>query len=462
MQYKHKPNSYVYLDTPCGKIRGLRQEENLLFEGVKYANAGRWETPELVEHWDGVYDATRFGPQCSQQLAFHKVYSQSDRYSQFYYEQNAQKPIYEYSEDGLNLNIWAPEEGKNLPVAVFIHGGSFVTGGNNAPNICNGADYCKRGVILVNINYRLNAFATGYDKTHKGNYAIKDQVAALTWVKNNISAFGGDPDRVTVMGESAGALSVQLLLYCPYARGLFQGAVMMSGGGNFETLGTPTCSEISETVWKKVMEKFGADSLDQLKEVPACEVYDAWLEAGTSDAALAGHYAKPIVDGEWIPAVFSELAERHEILDVPCILGMSSQDMYPYYLYSFAVDWAAYHEQNGRKPVYGYYLDRQVPGGDDVGAYHGVDLWYAFGTLDRNWRPFEEIDYRISENMIDYFAGFIKTGVPRAEGLAEWEPMTGGSTRFLRFGDTLPEMYQPPVEHLISDIRNTLKPFPGM
>ena len=462
MKYKRKPNSYVYLDTPCGTVRGLRRDGYLLFAGIPFASAGRWEDPKVVEHWEGVYDATRFGPLCSQQLAFHPEYGQNDGYSRFYYEQNAQKPIYEYSENGLNLNIWAPEKGENLPVAVFIHGGSFLTGGNSSPNICNGADYCRRGVILVNLNYRLNAFATGYDKTHKGNYALKDQVAALTWVKQNIAAFGGDPDRIVGMGESAGALSLQLLLYCPMARDLLKGAIFMSGGGNFESLGTPARPEISELVWKLVMEKFGADSLDALKDVPAMEVYDAWQEARASDITLENNCAKPIVDGEWVPAGFAELAAKHEILDIPCILGMSSQDMYPYYLYQFIVDWAAYHERDGRKPVYGYYLDRQVPGGDNVGAYHGVDLWYAFGTLDANWRPFEEIDYRISEHMIDYFASFIKTGVPQAEGLCQWEPMTGGSARFLRFGDDPPQMYQPPVEQLISDIRNTLKPFPGM
>lgn len=461
MGYKRKPNSYVHIETPCGKIRGLRRENYLLFEGIKFADAGRWEDPVVVDRWEGEYDATRFGPLCSQHAEFYRDVPEG--YSRFYYEQNAEKRIYEYSEtEGLNLNIWAPEKAKDLPVAVFIHGGSFVSGGNSSPNICSGEEYCRRGIILVTINYRLNAFATGYDATHKGNYAIKDQVAALKWVKNNIAAFGGDPDHIVAMGESAGALSVQLLLYCPGARGLLKGAVLMSGGGSFERLGTPARPEVSETVWKLVMGKYGVDSLDRLKNLPAKELYDAWLAAGMTDMNLASHCAKPVFDGEWIPGTFAELVAGNAIEDIPCVIGMSSQDMFPFYLYTCAVEWAAYHAKNGRKPVYGYYLDRQIPGGDHVGAYHGVDLWYAFGTLDANWRPFEEIDYRISENMIDYFAGFIKTGVPAAEGLAEWRPMTDKVTEFIRFGDDLPEMYQPPVDLLVSDIRNTLKPFPGM
>ena len=460
MEYKRKPNSYVFLDTPCGRIRGLRREGYLLFQGIDFAHAGRWEDPKVVEHWEGVYDATRQGPLCSQHLEFHKEYS--DGFSKFYYEQNAEKKIYEYSEDGLNLNIWTPEGAKDLPVAVFIHGGSFVSGGNSSPNIFNGADYCKRGVILVNINYRLNAFATGYDETHKGNYALKDQVAALTWVKNNIAAFGGNPERIVAMGESAGALSLQLLLYCPQAKDLLKGAVFMSGGGNFETLGTPARPEITEMVWKMVMKKFGVSSLDELKDVPAKDVYDAWLEAGSTNITLANNCAKPIVDGEWVPGTFAELAANGGILDVPCILGLSSEDMFPYYLYHFAVDWAAYHEKNGRQPVYGYYLDRQVPGGDNVGAYHGVDLWYAFGTLDYNWRPFEETDYRISENMIDYFTAFIKTGDPNTDGLAQWSPMTQKEPHFIRFGDEPPAMYQPPVDQLTLAIQNTTHPFPTL
>lgn len=461
MRDRSKPCSYVQVSTPCGEIKGLRQEGCLLFEGVKYADAGRWEDPQVVRGWEGVYDATRRGPACCQHLQFHAM--QLAAYSDFYYNENAEKQVYEYSErDGLNLNIWAPEGGQDLPVAVFIHGGSFVSGSNTAPNIFRGADYCRRGVILVNINYRLNAFATGYDAVHKGNYALKDQVAALTWVRENIAAFGGDPERVTVMGESAGALSVQLLLYCPYAKGLFQGAVMMSGGGDFSQLGTPARAAISEAVWQMVMERFGVQSLNELKDMPANEVYDAWLEAGATESNLANNCAKPIVDGDWVPDHFPVLAMQGAIADVPCIIGMSSDDMWPFYLYSFAVEWGAYHARAGRKPVYGYYLDRELPGGDGEGAYHGCDLWYAFGTLDRNWRPFEEADYRISKNMIDYFAGFIKTGRPQAEGLPEWGPLTDTSTRFLNFGDQLPAMCQPPVTKLAASVRNSLKPFPGM
>lgn len=456
-----KPCSYVRRQTPCGEIRGLRQDGCLLFEGIKYANAGRWEDPQIVRSWEGLYDATRRGPACCQHAQFYEM--QPAAFNDFYYNENAEKQVYEYSEqDGLNLNIWTPEDGDHLPVAVFIHGGSFVSGSNTAPNIFRGAEYCRRGVVLVNINYRLNAFATGYDVVHKGNYALKDQVAALTWVRENIAAFGGDPEQVTVMGESAGALSVQLLLYCPYAKGLFRGAVMMSGGGDFSQLGTPARPGISEAVWQMVMDQFDIQSLDELKDLPAKEVYEAWLSAGATESNLANNCAKPIVDGDWVPGQFPMLALQGEIADVPCIIGMSRDDMWPFYLYSFAVEWGGYHARTGRKPVYGYFLDRKLPGGDGEGAYHGCDLWYAFGTLDRNWRPFEEQDYRLSEDLIDYLTGFIKEGAPKAEGLARWEPLTDRDTKFLRFGEESPAMYQPPVARLAASDRNSLRPFPGM
>lgn len=144
MRGRRKPNSYIQLTTSCGEIKGLRQEGCLVFEGVKYAEAGRWEDPQVIRGWEGVYDATRRGPACCQHLQFHR--RQPAAFNDFYYNENAEKQIYEYSEeDGLNLNIWAPEKGENLPVAVFVHGGSFVSGSNTSPNIFRGVDYCRRG-----------------------------------------------------------------------------------------------------------------------------------------------------------------------------------------------------------------------------------------------------------------------------------------------------------------------------
>lgn len=440
MEHRGKPNSYVRLNTPCGELRGLRTGTCLEFKAVPYARAGRWQEPELVERWEGRYDATGPGAHCCQHLQFYPRYE--DDFLAFYYEQYADKEVFRYSErDGLNLNIWAPEGAENLPVAVFFHGGSFRTGGNGSGNICRGTGYCERDVILVSANYRLNAFATGWDDTHGGNYALKDQIAALRWVHRNIAAFGGDPERVTVMGNSAGAMSVQLLLYSPYAKGLFHRAIMMSGGGDLTARGIPADPKWNQKIWRLILERYGAKKLAELEKVPAKELFDTWTQVCGGEPELEAYGAYPVVDGDVIPAKAEQLRRTGTVTDVPCIIGITGKDLIPELLYEAALDWAAYHAENGRSPVYGYYMDRPAPG-DKAGAYHGCDLWYVFGTLDRSWRPFTEADWRLSDQMLDYFTGFIKDGVPHADGLTEWLPMTDGAPGFLRFGDTLPVMLQ--------------------
>lgn len=457
---KNKPCGYVYSSTPCGRVKGIRKNGYHLYKGIRYATAERWKDPVLVEHWNGEYDATKYGPSCCQASAFYPP--EPDTFSAFYYDQAADKEVVAYDEDCLNLNIWVPEHAETAPVALFIHGGSFVSGGNTSANISSGKEYCARGIILVSINYRLGPFATGYDSEHHSNYALKDQIAAIRWIKKNIAAFGGDPDHIVGIGESAGAISLQCLLYAPQARGLLAGSVLMSGGGNLDTLGIPCRAEFAERVWKLVMERYGASTLDDLRHLSARTIYDAWSEAAASDIDLLNNCAKPIVDGDMIPADPDALMAVGAVHDIPCILGMSSEDMYPSILYEKIVEWGAYQSERGRAPVYAYYLDRQLPGGDDVGAYHGCDLWYAFGTLDRNWRPFTEIDYRISENMIDYLAAFIHAGIPNCQGLAEWSPLTTADAAFIHLGDEEPAMCYPPAEKFDTMIQNTLKPFPGM
>jgi para-nitrobenzyl esterase len=170
----------------------------------------------------------------------------------------------------------------------------------------------------------------------------------------------------------------------------------------------------------------------------------------------------PVVDGDIIPKPVPELIESGELNDFPCIFGLCAQDIWPYLLYVKAVEWAVMQSEAGRSPVYAYYIDRQLPGDDAPGAFHACDLWYALGTLDRCWRPFTEIDYRISDNMTDYFTSFVKNCNPRTEGLAEWTPIAKNDVKFIRFGDAEAAMYEPPVEELKAAIQNTAKPFPGM
>ena len=207
---------YIYRSCPCGEIKGIGAKDYHLFKGVRYAMAKRWEAPEEVTAWTDVYDATLPGPWCYQWNAFIEEKSGPD---QFYYDETVEKQTVLYSEDCLRLNIWTPTEGENLPVLVYIHGGSYETGGGSNPSF-NGEAYCARGLVYITINYRLNAFASAYGDGIKGNFGIQDQACALKWIRNNIASFGGDPEKVTIMGESAGAMSVQNMIFTP----LFMGA----------------------------------------------------------------------------------------------------------------------------------------------------------------------------------------------------------------------------------------------
>ena len=194
---------YIVKETPCGKIRGGDNGQGYhTFLNISYAKAQRWERPEQVRHWEGIYDATVPAPHCPQSATYS---AKTNPTSRFYAYESVVKQVAYYSEDCQRLNIWAPENAKNAPVLVFIHGGSYLNGGSTAYSFA-GNNYAKRGLVAITINYRLNIFASAVGGGHTGNYGLWDQITALQWLRNNIAAFGGDPDRITIMGESAGAM----------------------------------------------------------------------------------------------------------------------------------------------------------------------------------------------------------------------------------------------------------------
>lgn len=177
---------------------------------------------------------------------------------------------------------------------VYIHGGSYMTGSNTDAST-DGEAYAHHGVITVAINYRLGPFHSVWGDGYTGNLALTDQLTALRWVKDNIADYGGDPERITVMGESAGAVSVQNLLISPLVEdGLISGAIMLSGGGSLSEIGSPTVPALVEPIWTKVKQDLGVDSLDELKDLPAQELYAAWVAAL---GAYAGTATTPVLDG---------------------------------------------------------------------------------------------------------------------------------------------------------------------
>ena len=445
---------YVYCTCPCGELKGIGAGDYNLFKGIPYATAKRWEAPVEVTGWEGEFDATRPGKFCSQYDAF---LSERTAVKQFYYNESVEKSAVIYSEDdSLNLNVWTPAEGENLPVLVYIHGGSYETGGGGG---FVGKAYCARGVIVVTINYRLNAFASAVGDDITGNFGLRDQACALRWIKHNIAAFGGDPEKVTIMGESAGAMSVQNLIFSPLGKDLFRGAIMLSGAGILPQAFRIKGPETARELWSEVRKTLGVDSMEELKQIPADRLFCTWYSIYTSNPKYA-QPTTPVIDGDTIPEEPAKLASEGKVNGVPSICGVLSEDMWPLTLYRTVLEWAGLMERTDMPPVYGLYIDRAVPGSDH-GAYHGADVRYAFGTLDYSWRPYDEIDYRISDNMIDYFTAFVKSGVPAVEGLTEWKPLRNGNKQFMHFGDEPCAMVDVPEDRLDA-FQKKGKPFPGM
>ena len=446
---------YTIKNTPCGQIRGADTQKGYsYFLNIPYASAERWEQPQVTTAWNGIYDATIPTPCCPQSATFSAKTSPTGL---FYGYETVIKQIFRYSEDCQRLNIWVPDGAKNAPVLVFIHGGGYLTGGSTSIAYA-GDQYAKKGVIAVTINYRLNIFSSAVGGGHTGNYGLWDQIAALQWLRDNIAAFGGDPDRITIMGESAGAMSVQNLIYSPLAKGLFQGAIMMSGGGILPKQFSIRSPETAQKLWEEVRVALGAADWEELQKLPASVLFNTW-----DKVCVDGKYitpGTPVIDGITIPTAPAELAQSGQVNGVPTIIGFLSEDMWPHTLYKIALEWGMLMEKAGLGPVYGYYFDRQLPGSNH-GAYHACDLRYAFATLDTCWRPFNEIDYRISENMIDYFVAFAETGKPEVSHLAPWQPLGEGPSKFLHFGDEPCDMVDVPEERLIATQAKG-QPFPSL
>lgn len=300
-----------------GALAGASEDGVTVFKGIPYAAApvgeNRWRAPQPAPGWAGVRAATSFGHDCAQAP----------------FPPDAAPIETTPAEDCLYLNVWKPvtaAPGAGLPVMVWIHGGGFVNGGTS-PGVYAGASFARDGVVFVSLNYRLGRFgffahpglaAEGFG----GNFGFLDQIAALKWVQANIAAFGGDPAHVTVFGESAGGMSVHMLLQSPLARGLFAQAIVESGGGRAGTLPMPTLAAAAQA---------GATfapglNAAQLRALPEARV--------TGDLSMmtmgkAG-YSGPIVDGRTILGSALEAASAGIDARVPVIIGTNSADGFPF------------------------------------------------------------------------------------------------------------------------------------
>ena len=433
------------IQTACGPVQGCAGPVagTAAYKGIRYATAGRWEYPVQVTGWDGVYDATSYGHCGYQARAFYDESKNPKKH--FYYNEFRKGETYTYSDDCLFLNVFTPEDavgaGEGLPVIIYIHGGSF-TGGCGFEKHFDGPLWPLHGVIAVTINYRLGPWGflclkeLEEEAGHTGNYGLYDQLTAIRWVRDNIAAFGGNPQNITIMGQSAGAMSVQIHCESPMTEGLFRKAVLSSGCGMSSMLAGNR--EKSSEYWAEVMKRCGCTTLEEFRALPAETLYTVWQE--TKKEVKGGTMAVfPIKDGLLVTGK-SHAHKKH----LACMAGSTSHDIAAALTQPLAKGWC---RKNAEK-AYVWYFDRYLPG-DDNGAWHSSDLWYWFGTLKNCWRPMNEKDAQLSGEMVEYLCNFAATGNPNGSGLAEWKETGKGQKQVMMMGEEASHMGIPPLMKLI-------------
>ena len=310
---------YVQQPTADGVLEGVVSSDGKVrtFKGIPYAAPPvgplRWKAPQPVTPWTGVRKATDYPPRAMQGHIFDDM---------VFYDTGP-------SEDCLYLNLWMPEDSSRtnlLPVMVWIHGGGFISGSTSEPRQDAG-NLSKKGVLVVSINYRLGVFGffahpdlakeSGHNAS--GNYGLLDQIAALEWIKKNIATFGGDPDNVTIFGESAGSLSVSALMASPMAQGLFHRAIGESGAFFGSTLPLKSRTEAEKAGMKFAKSAFGTDSIEALRAKPAQEVLDAALK-------LPRKYFTPDIDGYFLPTDCRSIYAAGKQSHVPLLAGWNEDE----------------------------------------------------------------------------------------------------------------------------------------
>jgi para-nitrobenzyl esterase len=431
--------------TDTGLVQGVAAPGLTIYKGIPFAAAPlgdlRWRPPQPAAKWEGVRAADQFGPDP--------------------YQGDGKGHV---SEDCLYLNVWTPAKAATdkVPVLVWIYGGGFSFGGNDNPTH-NGEHLARKGVVLVTINYRVGPLGflahpeLSAESPHhaSGNYGLLDQIAGLQWVKRNIAAFGGDPDRVTIFGESAGGISVSMLCASPEAKGLFRGAISQSGG----SFGPPRPTTYPGENMKRLADaeragvayaqKAGAASLAELRKVAPGKLPDGWVvpddqhklyEAGrynvvdilvgyNSDEGLSFPGGK--TPEEYVANTrkrFGPFADRL-LAAYPAgdgVVGKTARDLSRDAAFGWHTwSWACLQARAGQTRVFHYYFDQHAdhPAGSpaaDHGMPHGVDVPYVFQTLDPKDPKLTPGDLAISETVSTYWTNFAKRSDPNGPGVPVW------------------------------------------
>jgi para-nitrobenzyl esterase len=459
ISFKVNAQSGPQVKTANGLLEGIAEASGVRsYKGVPFAQPPvgslRWKAPQAPKNWDGVRKADHFGPRAMQRSLYSDMIFRSDG----------------RSEDCLYLNVWVPDKSlkEKFPVLVYFYGGGFIAG-DGSEGRYDGEAMAKKGIIAITVNYRLGVFGfmahpelTKESPNHSsGNYGLMDQHAALVWVQKNIAAFGGDPKKVTIAGESAGSMSVSAQVMSPLSKGLFAGAIGESGAilGNL----SPVPLVNAEQNGEKFAAGIGATSLSALREISADKLLELSASARFSTT----------VDGYFLPKAPQAIFEAGEQMKVPLLAGWNSaegdyrailgQDEPTAENYKSALQklygdkaneifqeypattadevkqvatelasdrfiafstwkFTDLQSKTSGKPVYRYYYTRKRGEPEkSSGAVHSAEIEYALGNLHYNKAySWSADDFKVSETMQNYFLNFIKTGNPNGSGLPTW------------------------------------------
>ncbi len=450
-----------------GVLAGSRADGVSRFLGIPYATAPigslRWRAPQAASAWKGIRPATRFGESCEQDLP------PPGGFGPWTSEYMISGPV---SEDCLYLNVWTPAKRSTarLPVMVWIHGGGFNSGSASVP-IYDGAAMARHGIVVVSINYRLGVYGffahpdlAGEPGGGNGNFGLLDQVAALRWVQRNVQAFGGDPTKVTIAGQSAGAMSVNDLILSPLAKGLFARAIAQSGSG----MGLPQMPlAMAEADGQRVLAASGMHSLAELRALSPAKVRAALAKSAAPGTGML-RFA-PVADGVILPTDPGEALAQGKYNDTPILTGLNADeasgflpdyrptsaqsytdllqqrfgaatvrfaDIYPATEPATSAPalmrdrgiagllfWSETRSKTTHYPIWRYLFTHAEPGPDSAkyGAFHSSEIPYVLSTLDKSpSRPFTVEDRRISDAIGQYWANFVRRGNPNGAGLPRW------------------------------------------
>ena len=470
--------------TENGIVRGIEAADPRItaFKGIPFAappvGENRWRAPQPAANWEGVRECYRFAPI--------SVQDTPGLGTDIYCKEWHVDPQIAMGEDCLYLNVWtnAKSADEKLPVVVWFFGGGFQWG-YPAEMEFDGERVARRGVVVVTVNYRLNVFGffahpelTAKQSDAPTNFGLLDQQAGLKWVQRNIAAFGGDPTKVTIAGQSAGAGSVMAQVTCPHNEGLFRGAIVQSGlinspydDGGFGSEPLDSAEKNGEGFLKFL----GVSSIDEARKIDAFELlhkYGEYVPGIMLGATEGPHRMFPVIDNKFMYGNSMDLYMQGKHVNVNMMAG-NTGDEFPSAVFAgseeefkqkikdrFGADADTFFafpeakvkvgdkmyapcsgiecavkslalkaQENGDGPVYYYRFEPDIPGEDNPGTFHSVELWFFFETLAKCWRPFVGRHYDLARQMCDYWCNFIKTGNPNGMGtdgkeLPAWAPYT--------------------------------------